>query len=98
MAVVIRRPASSDTGSPYGAIGRVAPIAIGVQVFITDHVGRDVLGRRDIFHAVPRHNKGVEIVRLAQGLDVRRVAGVVEECGLAGMNRETLAVGSNFYV
>src|SRR5579863_4273761 len=51
--VVIWRPTRGDPWRPnHSIILRVAPIAVGIEVFIPNHVGRDVLRWRNVFHPV----------------------------------------------
>ena len=74
MAIAIRRPTNDrSVWKPNRAVLRHgAPATVVVQVFIANHIGRDVARRlRTIFTAVAVRTEAIEVVAIvAKALDV----------------------------
>ena len=97
VAIVIGCPADRDARNPDPAVaGFVAPDAIGVEILIADHGGRHVDGRGAAFFSrVLGGGELIEVVGRIGGADVGSCI-CCEVGGLAGVDREAVAVGGDF--
>ncbi|PYU39418.1 MAG: hypothetical protein DMG53_24570 [Acidobacteria bacterium] len=101
VAVAIRRPTDNDgVGEPNGAVlGHRAPASVVVEVFVANHIGRDVArGLRAIFAAVAVTAPVVEVVIvIAESLNVGiKLVGAGKRAGFSRMNGISRAATCDF--